>query len=119
MHDFMNPNANQCIIIKEGKLVMTEIDETSNWSVKENSSYKSKNETQLLNNNSNNTLVDNHSSGYLGMAVQHCVRAYLGPHCILAQKQYCQKLRAQLNSTALYVYFEAINLFMKNSVTVL
>ena len=33
--------------------------------------------------------IDNHSSGYLGMAVQHCVRAYLGPHCILAQKQYC------------------------------
>ena len=57
------------------------------------------------------TLVDNHSSGYLGMAVQHCVRAYLGSHCILAQKQYCQKLMAQLNSTAfflsLYVYFEA------------
>ena len=43
--------------------------------------------------------IDNHSSG---MAVQHCVRAYyLGPHCILAQKQYCQKLMAQLNSTAL------------------
>ena len=56
--------------------------------------------------------IDNHSSGYLGMAVEHCVRAYLGPHCILAQKQYCQKLMAQLNSTAfflpLYVYFEAI-----------
>ena len=30
--------------------------------------------------------IDNHSSGYLGMAVQHCVRAYLGSHCILAQK---------------------------------
>ena len=46
--------------------------------------------------------IDNHSSGYLGMAVQHCVRAYLGPHCILAQKQYCQKLIAQLNSTAFF-----------------
>ena len=57
------------------------------------------------------------------MAVQHCVRACLGPHCILAQKEYCQKLMAQLNSTAfflpLYVYFEAIKLFMKNSVTLL
>ena len=46
--------------------------------------------------------IDNHSSGYLGMAVEHCVRAYLGPHCILAQKQYCQKLMAQMNSTALF-----------------
>ena len=46
--------------------------------------------------------IDNHSSGYLGMAVEHCVRAYLGPHCILAQKQYCQKLMAQLNSTAFF-----------------
>ena len=65
--------------------------------------------------------IDNHSSGYLGMVVQYCVRTYLGPHCILAQKQYCQKLMAQLDSTAflpLYVYFEAIKLFMKNSVTV-
>ena len=26
--------------------------------------------------------IDNHSSGYLGMEVQHCVRAYLGPHCM-------------------------------------
>ena len=49
--------------------------------------------------------IDNHSSGYLGVAVKHCVRAYLGPHCILAQKQYRQKLMAQLNSTA---FFEAI-----------
>ena len=40
--------------------------------------------------------IDNHCSGYLGMAVEHCVRAYLGPHCILAQKQYCQELMAQL-----------------------
>ena len=46
--------------------------------------------------------IDNHSSGYLGMAVEHCVTAYLGSHCILAQKQYCQKLMAQLNSTALF-----------------
>ena len=29
-------------------------------------------------------LIDNYSSGYLGMVVQHCVRAYLGPHCILS-----------------------------------
>ena len=67
--------------------------------------------------------IDNHSSGYLGMAVEHCVSAYLGSHCILAQKRYCQKLMAQLNSTAFfspvtYVYFEAIKLFMKNFVTV-
>ena len=38
----------------------------------------------------------------LGMAVKHCVRAYLGPHCILAQKQYCQKLMVQLNSTTIF-----------------
>ena len=44
MLDFMNPNANQCFIIEEGKLVMTEIDEASNWPVKINS-YKSKNDT--------------------------------------------------------------------------
>ena len=50
----------------------------------------------------NHSSVDNHSSGYLGMAVEHCVRANLGPHCILAQKQYCQKLMAQLNSTAFF-----------------
>ena len=53
MHDFMNSNANQCFIVEDGKSVMTEIDVTSNWPVKENSSYKSKNETRLLNNNSN------------------------------------------------------------------
>ena len=62
--------------------------------------------------------VDNHSSGYLGMAVQHCVRTHLGSHCILAQKQYCQKQMAQLNYTAFFMKFEAIKLFMKNSVTV-
>ena len=50
----------------------------------------------------NDTIIDNHSSGYLGMAVEHCVRAYLGPHCILAQKQHCQKPMAQLNSTAFF-----------------
>ena len=52
-------------------------------------------------------IIDNHSSGYLGMAVEHCVRAYLGPHCILAQKQYCQKLMAQLNSTAFFTLVDA------------
>ena len=40
----------------------------------------------------------------LGMAVQHCVRASLGTHCILAQKQYCQKPMAQLNSTAFFFF---------------
>ena len=45
--------------------------------------------------------IDNHSSGYL---VQHCVRAYLSSHCILAQKQYRQKLMAQLNSTAFFTF---------------
>ena len=64
--------------------------------------------------------IDNHSSGYLGMAVQHCVRAYLGPYRILAEKQYCQKLMAQLTTAFFfnlcnYVQFEAIKLFMKNS----
>ena len=51
--------------------------------------------------------IDNHSSGYLGMAVEHCFRAYLDPHCVLshcvlAQKQYCQKLMTQPNSTAFF-----------------
>ena len=36
------------------------------------------------------------------MAVQHCVIAYLDPYCILAQKQYRQKLMAQLNFTAFF-----------------
>ena len=46
--------------------------------------------------------IDNHSTGYLGLAVQLYVRAYLGSHCILVQKRYCQNLVAQLlNSTAL------------------
>ena len=36
------------------------------------------------------------------MAVEHCVRANLGSHCILAQKQYCQKLMAKLNSVAFF-----------------
>ena len=67
----------------------------------------------LANKNLNRTKAhffstDNHSNGYLGMAVQHCVRAYLGPHCILAQKQYYQKLKAQLNSTAFFTSVCAI-----------
>ena len=57
---------------------------------------------KILANMCNLATIDNHSSGYLEMAVQHCVRAYLGPHCILAQKQFCQKPMAQLNSTAFF-----------------
>ena len=37
---------------------------------------------------------------YLGLAVELYVTVHLGSHCILVQKQYCQNLMAQLNSTA-------------------
>ena len=30
--------------------------------------------------------IDNHSSGYLGLAVELYVRIYLGSYCILVQK---------------------------------
>ena len=43
------------------------------------------------------SLIDNHSSGYLGLVVQLCVRAYWA---LLVQKRYYQNLMAQLNSTA-------------------
>ena len=49
-------------------------------------------------------LVDNHDSGYLGMAVQLYVQAYLGHYHILTQKEYSQKLMAQLKSTPLFTY---------------
>ena len=63
--------------------------------------------------------IHNHSKGYLGMAVQHCVfgpSLYLGSEVILPKTNgttefYCLFL-------PLYVKFEAIKLFMKNSVTV-
>ena len=59
------------------------------------------------------SFVNSHSSGYLGMVVQHCVRAYLGPHYLDSE--------AIINGTAefyslfflpLYVYFEAIKTFL-------
>ena len=46
--------------------------------------------------------IDNHDSGYLGMAVQLCVQAHLGHYHILTQKEYSQKLMAQLKSTSLF-----------------
>ena len=48
--------------------------------------------------------IDNHDSGYLGMAVQLYVQAHLGHYHILAQKEYSQKLIAQLKSTPLFTY---------------
>ena len=46
--------------------------------------------------------IDNHDSGYLGMAVQLYVQAHLGHYHILTQKEYSQKLMAQLKSTPLF-----------------
>ena len=46
--------------------------------------------------------IDNHDSGYLGMAVQLCVQAHLGHYHILTPKEYSQKLMAQLKSTPLF-----------------
>ena len=43
--------------------------------------------------------IDNHDSGYLGMAVQLYVQAHLGHYHILIQKEYSPKLMAQLKST--------------------
>ena len=46
--------------------------------------------------------IDNHDSGCLGMAVQLYVQAHLGHYHILTQKEYSQKLMAQLKSTPLF-----------------
>ena len=48
--------------------------------------------------------IDNHDSGYLGMAVQLYVQAHLGHYHILTQKEYSQKLMAQLKSTPHFTY---------------
>ena len=48
------------------------------------------------------TSIDNHDSGYLGMAVQLYVQANLSHYHILTQKEYNQKLMAQLKSTPLF-----------------
>ena len=45
--------------------------------------------------------IDNHDSGYLGMAVQLYVQAHLGHYHILTQKK---KLMAQLKFTPLFTY---------------
>ena len=50
------------------------------------------------------TSIDNHDSGYLGMAVQLYVQAHLGHYHILTQKEYSQKLMAQLKSTPHFTY---------------
>ena len=39
-------------------------------------------------------VIDNHDSGYLGMAVQLYVQAQLGHYHIMTQKEYSQKLMA-------------------------
>ena len=49
-------------------------------------------------------LIDNDDSGYLGMAVQLYGQAHLGHYHILSQKEYSQKLMAQLNFTPLLTY---------------
>ena len=46
--------------------------------------------------------IDNHNSGYLGMAVQLYVQAHLGQYHMLIQKVYRQKLMAHLKSTPLF-----------------
>ena len=54
--------------------------------------------------------IDNHDSGYLGMAVQLYVQAHLGHYHILTQKEY--SLMAQLKSTPLlpiYAYCGNLN----------
>ena len=48
--------------------------------------------------------IDNHDSGYLGMAAQLYVQAHLGHYHILTQKECSQKLMAQLNSMPLFTY---------------
>ena len=48
--------------------------------------------------------IDNHNSGYLGMAVQLYVRAHLGHYHVLTRKVYSQKLMAQLKSSPLFTY---------------
>ena len=48
--------------------------------------------------------IDNHDSGYLGMTVQLYVQAYLGHYHIFIQKDYRQKLMAQLKSTPNFTY---------------
>ena len=48
--------------------------------------------------------VDNHDSGYLGMAVQLYVQAHLGHYHILTQKEYSQKLMAKLKIMPLLTY---------------
>ena len=48
--------------------------------------------------------IDNHGSGYLGMAVQLYVQAHLGHYHTLTQKEYSKKLMAQLISTPLFTY---------------
>ena len=55
-------------------------------------------------------IVDNHDSGYLGMAVQLHVQAHLGHYHILTQKEYSQKLMAQLKPTPLFTYICIIEL---------
>ena len=50
------------------------------------------------------SVIDNHDSGYLGMAVQLYVHAYFGHYHILIQRDYRQKLMAQLKSTPHFTY---------------
>ena len=56
------------------------------------------------------------------MAVQHCVRAYFVPSLYLGLEAMLPKTNGTAEFYSLFlplcVYFEAIKLFMKNSVTV-
>ena len=48
--------------------------------------------------------IDKHDSGYLGMALQLYAQAHLGHYHFLTQKEYSQKLMAQLKSMPLLTY---------------
>ena len=50
-------------------------------------------------------LIDYHDSGYLGMAVQLYLLVNLGQYHIFTQKDYSQKLTAQLKFTLLLINF--------------
>ena len=54
-------------------------------------------------------VIDNHDSGYLGMAVQLYVQALLGHYHILTQKEYSQKLMAQLKFMPVFTYYNIMH----------
>ena len=58
-------------------------------------------------------IIDSHDSGYLGMTVQLYVQGHLGHYHVHldseAEKEYSQKLMAQLKSTLLFTYMHNLN----------